>query len=287
MALNSRHEMQQIVNMCEEPLCSEFLEYELESELPLALRLRRSWSCGDIEVLRKECEDDFVMHPECTSDDCANFIDDNESTCADGASSISGETVSSRLDWAEEMQSSYSPESCDTHPNCATQSASVAAPPGQWSSTLGKLEVPLEKAPETSRNVASTQGRNRRPARAKASKASANSKSDPKSDLVKSVKSLQRSDPEAWFRYTTEHGENIRDPNRHTEQFLQDFLNQYTKGTPAASAQITSGPPGKLASFQQTADACMEKVSVPPGQHAAADCDDSKASKLLAMACDH
>lgn len=276
--------MQQIVSMSEEHLCSEFLEYELETELPLALRLRRSWSCGDIWDLRKECEDNFVLHPECTSDDCVNFIDDNESTCAgDGASSISGETVSSRLDWAEEMQaSSCSPESCDNPPNCATQSASITAPPGQWSSTLGKLEGPPGKLPETSRNAVSS--RNRRPARAKASasKTSAFSTNNPKTNLVKSVKLIQRSDSEAWFRYTTECGENVRDPNRHTEKFLEDFLRQYT-----ASAPVTSGPPGKLASFPQNVDACMEKVSAPPGQHAAADCDDGKSSELLAMAFDH
>lgn len=56
----------------------------------------------------------------------------------------------------------------------------------------------------------------------------------PQGDLVDSVKKLQRTDPEAkqaWVWYTSEYGENTRDPSKHTAQFLEDFLRQYNGGT--------------------------------------------------------
>jgi hypothetical protein len=78
--------------------------------------------------------------------------------------------------------------------------------------------------------------------------------------MVKSVKNVQRSDPEAWYRYTAEHGENIRDPSRHAMQFLEDFLRQYSGGTPTvpvvargkfeAPSGKMSAPPGRLAGLQ-------------------------------------
>jgi hypothetical protein len=48
-----------------------------------------------------------------------------------------------------------------------------------------------------------------------------------KADLVKSVKDIQRTEPEAWFGYTAEHGNNLRDPKKHTVKFLKAFLRQY------------------------------------------------------------
>lgn len=198
--------MQQIVGLYQEPESTEWLE----AEVPLALRLRRAWSCGDIWDLRKACEDDFVSSMDCsspvasTSSTCVKFIDDSASasTCDDcDVSSISGE--SSVMDWAEEMQASEAPQSWENPPGVwAIPFESFAIPPGQWASTLGPP---------------GTHSGNCGPVHAHS----------PKDDLIKKVKILQRSNPETWFRYTAEHGENTRDPRKHTVQFLEDFLRQY------------------------------------------------------------
>jgi hypothetical protein len=105
------------------------------------------------------------------------------------------------MDWAEEMQASEAPQSWENPPGVwAIPLESFAIPPGQWASTVG---------PPGTHSV---------PAHS------------PKDDLVKKVKILQRSNPEAWFSYTAEHGENTRDPRKHTVQFLEDFLRQYNSG---------------------------------------------------------
>jgi hypothetical protein len=67
------------------------------------------------------------------------------------------------------------------------------------------------------------------------------------SDLVESVKNLQRSDPEAWYSYAGKYGENNKDPQKHTTQFLEDFLRQYTGGIPSKM----SAPPGKFAGLPE------------------------------------
>jgi hypothetical protein len=111
-----------------------------------------------------------------------------------------------------------------------------------------------------------------------------------KSDLVKSVKSIQRADPEAWFRYTTECGENIRDPNRHSEKFLEDFLCQYSKGSfpknvDAETTEKVAAPSGKLSS--PPGQLCARSTKLEQTQLAAVDCDDGASSKVLAMPFDH
>lgn len=255
-------EMQQIVCLCQEPESTEWLE----AELPLALRLRRSWSCGDIWDLRRASEDDFVSYPDSTSpadttpSNFGKFIDDDASTCADdGVSSISDETsigecvglASPSLDWAEEMWAFEATKTLENPPLDfqAMPSGSVAIPSGQWAAS---------KTPQT---VVSTHSRNRGRAR-KSSKASVSASlatiQCPKVDLVKSVKNIQRSDPEAWFQYTHMYGENIRDPSKHTAQFLVDFLRQHNDGTPAASAGRVAMPPGNL-------HAPVGKTFAPPG----------------------
>jgi hypothetical protein len=114
-----------------------------------------------------------------------------------------------------------------------------------------------------------------------------------KSALVKSVKSLQRSDPEAWFRYTTECGENIRDPNRHSEKFLEDFLRLHSEGSfpknvnarATDTTEKVSAPPGKLSS--PPGQLCARSTKLEQTQLAAVDCDDGTSSKVLAMPFDH
>lgn len=218
-------EMQQLVDFCEEPESTE----GLQAELPLALRLKMRWSCGDVWHLRKACEDDFVSGLDCTSPvgaasgNCVKFSDDSASvsTCDDGdVSSISSdESVSSKqCSWAEEMQASEASKSWANPPGIwAIPSGSVAVPPGQWTST-GKLDGPPGKLLGPPGNLAALET----PTIIRSLKG----------DLVKSVKKVQRSNPEAWFRYTAEHGENTRDPSKHTVQFLEDFLRQCNGGIP-------------------------------------------------------
>jgi hypothetical protein len=222
--------MQEIVGFFEEPESIECLE----AELPLVLRLRRAWSCGNIWDLRKACEDDFVCL-DCTSpvasasSKCGKFMDDSASasTCDDGdvssVSSISSDesgvedcmgSVSSS--WVEEMQASEAPKSRANPPGIwAMPSESFTIPPGQWTSTLGKLDGPPGK-------LCGPPGNHETPTILRSSKG----------DLVKSVKKVQRSNAEAWFRYTAEYGENTRDPSKHTVRFLEDFLRQYNGGIP-------------------------------------------------------
>jgi hypothetical protein len=253
--------MQQIVCLCQEPESTEWLE----AELPLALRLRRSWSCGDIWDLRRASEDDFVSYPDSTSpvgtklSNFGKFIDDDASTCADdGVSSISDETsigecvglASPSLDWAEEMWAFDATKGLETPSGIqAMPSGSVAIPFEQWA------------ASKTPQSVVSTHSRNRCHAR-KSGKASVSASlatiQCPKVDLVKSVKNIQRSDPEAWFQYTNVYGENTRDPSKHTAQFLVDFLRQHNDGIPAASAGRVAVPPGTL-------HAPVGKTCAPPG----------------------
>lgn len=213
-------EMQQIVGLCQEPESTECLEVEL----PLTLRLRRSWSAGDLWDLRKASEDECVSYPDCGDfvdiepDPLTKFIDDSASTCDyDDASSMCDETsictesVSTRLDWADESEALESP---------LLRARSFDIFPGQWTSTLEKLDE----------STSLTQ--------------------NPKGDLVESVKILQRANPEVWFQYTTEYGKNIRDPRKHTVQFLKDFL---------VACGKSDVPPGQL-------DAISGVVAAPPGQ---------------------
>lgn len=195
-------EMQlQTVGLLQEPESTEWLE----AEVPLALRQRRAWSAGDIWDLRKACEDDVVSCQDCTSpvastsSTCAKFIDDSAtaSTCDDcDVSSISGD--SSIMDWAEEMQAFEAPKSWESPPG--VWATPFAMPPGQWARPSTPVNCGLVHV------------------------------NSPKDDLVKSVKTLQKSNPEAWFKYTAEYGENTRDPRKHTVRFLEDFLRQYSSG---------------------------------------------------------
>jgi len=65
--------------------------------------------------------------------------------------------------------------------------------------------------------------------------------------LVEQVKSLQRSDPSAkefWGSYTTSQGGGTRDPNKHTAEFLQGFIDQYNAGGAAAFQGMGAGAMG-------------------------------------------
>jgi hypothetical protein len=105
------------------------------------------------------------------------------------------------MDWAEEMQASEAPKNRENPPGVwAIPFESFAMPPGQWA----RPSTPVNCGPAHAHS--------------------------PKDDLVKSVKTLQKSNPEAWFKYTAEYGENTRDPRKHTAQFLEDFLRQYNSG---------------------------------------------------------
>lgn len=137
---------QQIVCLCLEP----------EAELPLAFRLRRSWSAGDIWDLRKESDDDSELSQDCADAECtisSDKFDDSASTCTGGddMSSRSDDTSSEcciespfespspRMNWADEMDEMWEPEVQET----------VSAPPGQWQSVKlvappGMLQVPAE-----------------------------------------------------------------------------------------------------------------------------------------------
>lgn len=150
--------MQQIVASCQEPDSTELLQVEL----PLTLRLRRSWSADDIWELHKTCVDNFVSYSDCASplglasSNLVKFADDNASTCDDDdVSCLSDETrrgdcsiesVSPRLDWVEEMWECPAPKSRQNPPGIwAIPFESFAIPPGQWTSTLGKLDGPPGK----------------------------------------------------------------------------------------------------------------------------------------------
>lgn len=244
-------EMQQIVGLCQRRGSRRESIEGLEAELPLVLRLRRAWSFGDIWDLRKG--HDFVAYLDSpvgvTSSKCDKFIDDSASTCDDGDASYisdeSGMEDCSGLDWAEEMQASEAPKSWETPCSIwVVPSESFAIPPGQWTNTLRKLDGPPGvlsgppgnmAAPKAPQSVVSVHGRNHGPARAC-------------SDLVESVKNVQRSDQQAWFWYTREYGENTRDPRKHTVQFLEDFLRQYDNGSIQGKM---SAPPGKLAGLPE------------------------------------
>jgi len=66
--------------------------------------------------------------------------------------------------------------------------------------------------------------------------------------VVGQIKELQRSNPqvkEAWNRYTELNGENNRDPSRHSQEFLQAFLQHVSSGAAFAEA----GASGELGSF--------------------------------------
>jgi len=203
--------------------------------------------------------------------DFVKFIDDSASTCIDDdVSFMSDETclgdciewVSPRLDWAEEMLESEAPNSPENLPSIwAITSESFVIPPGQWASTCEKPHGPPGKlvdfpGTEAPRNAGSIKRKRKRglvraSGESSVSGASASIQS-PEVHVVDSVKNVQRSDPEAWFQYSAEYGKNIRDPRRHSVQFLEEFLRQYNDGTHVASTVACSksdappGPPGKL-----------------------------------------
>lgn len=154
-------ELQQTVAFCEESASAEWLE----SGLPLALRLRRSWSTGDVWELRNASSDDdeFALHPEGASplgrvpSSPVKSICCSVSTCDDDVVSLTSdgtcmedsvEFASCGLDWAEEMRESPAPKSCRIIPGtwvilCQTPSATaLASPPGQWRSGPGKFDGP-------------------------------------------------------------------------------------------------------------------------------------------------
>jgi hypothetical protein len=198
------------------------------------------------------------------------FIDDSASTCDDSASTcISDETgiddcmefVSSRLDWAEEMREyeDEAPMSREDLPGFrAMPSESFAVPPGQW--TLGNLNGPPGKLVDPLRNCGPV------PASSVVSFSVSSATTHSRHcDLVASVKSLQRSDPEAWFKYTAEYGENTRDPKKHTTQFLKNFLQQYNDGIPTASIAACSKLDAPLALGLPGNVATLEKFDAPPG----------------------
>jgi len=201
-----------------------WLEVEADAELPLALRLRCAWSCDNIWDLRKSCEDDVVSCADCASpagsSNCTKFVDDSASTCdGDDASLVSDETVMedcsdsmpTRLDWAEEMSEPEVPRSQEMPPG-------VLAPPGQWMSNAGHIHGPPGQLFGLFGNMIAPQ----------ATQGLDLSGYVDKADLVKSVKDIQRSNPEVWFGYTAEHGDNLRDPKKHTVKFLKAFLRQHT-----------------------------------------------------------
>jgi len=146
---------QPIVTFCEESESAEWLQ----SELPLAFRLRRSWSCGDIWDLRHLSADDVSPQSDKASlvgdalNDPIKFIDDSASTCDDdGNVSLfdvetemgdCSEPTSPTLTWAEQMEDSISPKNWTNPPGIwAMPSESFAMPPGQWTGALGKLSCP-------------------------------------------------------------------------------------------------------------------------------------------------
>jgi len=140
-------------------------------------------------------------------------------TCdGDDASLISDETgvedcsdsMPPRLRWAEEMSE---PEV----QRCQQMPPGVLAPPGNWVSTAVKIDGPPGQLFGLCGNMTVAQ-----------QQPDFSGYVD-KADLVQSVKDIQRSDAEAWFGYTAEHGNNLRDPKKHTVKFLKAFLRQYTK----------------------------------------------------------
>jgi hypothetical protein len=201
---------------------SVWVEAEAEAMLPLALRLRCAWSCDNIWDLRKSCEDDMVSCSDCSSpagaSDCTKFIDDDSASTCDGddASLVSDETgvedssdsMPTRLDWAEEMYEPEVPRSQEMPPG-------VLAPPGQWMGASGPISGPPGQLLGVFGTISVPQAMGDF------------SGYVDKADLVKSVKDIQRSEPEVWFGYTAEHGNNLRDPKKHTVKFLKAFLRQY------------------------------------------------------------
>lgn len=245
----------------------------LEAEVPLSLRLRRSWSCGDIWDLRKACDDDCVSIPDCadivdtTSKHSDKFIDDTASTCDDdGVSFVSDETgmwdsielMPPRLDWAEEMEESEVPRSWEIFPSfgVAIPSQSFAIHTQQWNITIGKLDGPPGKFLGHLGNMDASENPQ--------NGFSANTHAD----LVKSVKNLQKSNPEAWFSYTAAYGNNTRDPRKHTVQFLEDFLRQYNAPGKecVSSAKLTSFPEKLEAPPGQLQAPITEKLTILPGK---------------------
>jgi hypothetical protein len=193
------------------------------------------------------------------------LIDDTASTCCDDDVSYTSDETGSgdcselefpRLNWADEMESEEKIRELEfPRFNWADEMESEEnfpgsfAPPGQWTSALTKLNGPPGTLVGPPGNVSGPPGylvtiQSRH------------------GDLVKSVKSIQRSDPEAWFRYTAEHGENTRDPRKHTSKFLEDFLRQYNNATGKICA-----PPGKLSAPPGHLHApVVEKLAMPPGK---------------------
>lgn len=67
-----------------------------------------------------------------------------------------------------------------------------------------------------------------------------------KAELVERIKALQRSDPQAkqaWWDYCDNNLSGKKDPNRHEDYTLQDFLTQYESGGPSAIGASRSVPP--------------------------------------------
>lgn len=67
-----------------------------------------------------------------------------------------------------------------------------------------------------------------------------------KASLVEAVKSLQRSDPDlkqAWWDYCDKEFQGNKDPNRHDEDSLQNFLSQYGQAEPARPPRPTMSVP--------------------------------------------
>eukprot|EP00435_Cladocopium_sp_Y103_P026597 s3013_g6.t1 len=66
-----------------------------------------------------------------------------------------------------------------------------------------------------------------------------------KAELVERIKALQRSDPaakQAWWDYCDNNLQGAKDPNRHEDYTLQDFLTQYESGGPAIGASRSVPP---------------------------------------------
>jgi len=146
--------MQQPATLCKE------LESEdrLEMELPLRLRLRRSWSAADIWELRHATEEDCKSETHldcecdgsCTPSGHVKLSDDSASTCDDDDSSsltsegtsadYNNEPESPKLNWAEQMVDSPAPKS---KPRATNQSA----PPGNWTMPCRFATTTLSPSP--------------------------------------------------------------------------------------------------------------------------------------------
>jgi hypothetical protein len=101
---------------------------ELQAELPLAFRLRRSWSEADLLELRK------------TSDDCADSWDKDDASTFDGNDERSladfGSDGSTTGDYVETIQSWY--EESTSFPDVSPVNKQ-AGPPGNFAKPFGQL----------------------------------------------------------------------------------------------------------------------------------------------------